>query len=311
MKYPMNNQNGKQSSQSEQSSQSTQSYLCRSFLLIVKEKNEQAYELAKNIKAWLEEKKLSATIIPAFLPEEQLLEYTPNHDLAIVLGGDGTILGVSRRMYKKPLPLIGINFGKVGFLADISPEKWKECLTKLLAGEYNVHKVTPLHFDHFRDDKIIHSGIAMNDVVISRGAVAKSIFIKLAIDDIFITDLHCDGLICSSPLGTTAYTASAHGPLTFPTLDAHILTPISPFAGSFSPLVMPKESTIKIKCLEDRETFITVDGQDSHAVLMNDIICVKSAEHKISLLVSDTRWFWKRLRERGFILPGPGKYTVS
>lgn len=286
-------------------------YPCHSFLLIVKEKNEQAFELAKTIKAWLEEKSLAAAIIPAFLPEEQLLEQTQKHDIAVVLGGDGTILGVSRRMYKKPLPLIGINFGKVGFLADISPEKWQDCFTRLLAGEYKVQNVTPLRFEHIRNNTLIRSGIAMNDVVISRGAVAKSIFIKLQVDDIFITDLHCDGLICSSPLGTTAYTASAHGPLMFPTLDAHILTPISPFAGSFSPLVMPKESTIQITCLEDRETFITVDGQDSHEVLVGDKVCVQSAEHKISLLVSDTRWFWKRLRERGFILPGPGKYTVS
>lgn len=286
-------------------------YACHSFLLIVKEKNELAFELAKTIKAWLEEKKLTVTIIPAFLPEKQLLEHTKAHDLAIVLGGDGTILGVSRRMYKNPLPLIGINFGKVGFLADISPEKWQDCLSRLLAGEYKVQNVTPLQFEHIRENTVIRSGIAMNDVVVSRGAVAKSIFIKLRVDDIFITDLHCDGLICSSPLGTTAYTASAHGPLMFPTLDAHILTPISPFAGSFSPLVMPKESTIQITCLEDRETFITVDGQDSHEVLMGDSIYVQSAEHKISLLVSDTRWFWKRLRERGFILPGPGKYTIS
>lgn len=287
------------------------SYACQSFLLIVKEKNEQAFQLAKTIKTWLEEKGRIAAILPAFLPEEQLLEQTKSHDIAIILGGDGTILGVSRRMYKNPLPLIGINFGKVGFLADISPENWQDSFTKLLAGEYHVQKVTPLHFEHIRNNTVIRSGIAMNDVVISRGAVAKSIFIKLCVDDIFITDLHCDGLICSSPLGTTAYTASAHGPLTFPTLDAHILTPISPFAGSFSPLVMPKESTIQITSLDDRETFITVDGQDSHEVLMGDNIRVQSAEHKIALLVSDTRWFWKRLRERGFILPGPGKYTVS
>ncbi len=149
----------------------------------------------------------------------------------------------------------------------------------------------------------------MNDVVVSRGAVAKSIFIKLCIDDIFLTDLHCDGLICSAPLGATAYAASAHGPLAFPALDAHIVTPISPFAGAFPPLVLPRESSIQITCLEDRETFITIDGQDSYDVRKNDTVLVKSAEHKISMFVSDPRWFWKRLRERGFIMPGPGKYT--
>ena len=97
--------------------------------------------------------------------------------------------------------------------------------------------------------------------------------------------------------------------LAFPALDAHIVTPISPFAGAFPPLVLPRESSIQITCLEDRETFITIDGQDSYDVRKNDTVLVKSAEHKISMFVSDPRWFWKRLRERGFIMPGPGKYT--
>lgn len=282
--------------------------LC-SFLLIVKENNEQAFHLAHTIKAWLEEKKLTASVINAFTEENELLEHTKKHDVAVILGGDGTILGISRRMFKNPIPLIGINFGKVGFLADIPPEKWEECFNSLLNGKYQIQNVTPIHFDHNRNGKIIHSGIAMNDVVVARGAVAKSIYIRLSIDDVFLSNLHCDGLICSAPLGATAYAASAHGPLAFPALDAHILTPISPFAGSFPPLVMPKESTIQITCLEDRETFITVDGQDTYEVLEGDTIFVKSAEHKISMFVSDPRWFWKRLGERGFIMPGPGKYS--
>lgn len=281
----------------------------RSFLLIVKDNNEQAFHLAHIIKAWLEEKNFAASVINAFTEENELLEFTEKHDIAVILGGDGTILGISRRMFKKPIPLIGINFGKVGFLADIPPEKWEESFNNLLNGKYQIQNVTPIHFDHNRNGKIIHSGIAMNDVVVARGAVAKSIYIKLSIDDVFLSNLHCDGLICSAPLGATAYAASAHGPLAFPALDAHILTPISPFAGSFPPLVMPKESTIQITCLEDRETFITVDGQDTYEVLEGDTIFVKSAEHKISMFVSDPRWFWKRLGERGFIMPGPGKYS--
>lgn len=284
-------------------------YVLQNFLLIIKENNKEALQTAKDIKAWLEEKSLSATIVSAFISEEELLKYTETHDIAVILGGDGTILGISRRMYRKPVPLLGINFGKVGFLADIPPENWKEYFKKLLAGAYQIQNVTPLHFEHIRDSRVVNSGIAMNDVVVSRGAVAKSIFIKLCIDDIFLTNLHCDGLICSAPLGATAYAASAHGPLAFPSLDAHIVTPISPFAGAFPPLVLPRESSIQITCLEDRETFITIDGQDSYGVRENDTVLVKSAEHKISMFVSDPRWFWKRLRERGFIMPGPGKYT--
>lgn len=280
-----------------------------SFLLVVKENHEDALHLAQTIKAWLEEKSVSATIINAFIAKKDLLAYTRKHDIAVILGGDGTILGISRNMYEHPIPLVGINFGKVGFLADIAPDKWEEGLNNLLNGKYQIQNVTPIHFDQCRNNHIIHSGIAMNDVVVSRGAVAKSIYINLCIDDVFLSNLHCDGLICSAPLGATAYAASAHGPLAFPALDAHILTPISPFAGSFPPLVMPKESTIQITSLEDRETYITVDGQDVYEVLEGDTVFVKSAEHKISMFVSDPRWFWKRLGDRGFIMPGPGKYS--
>lgn len=280
------------------------------FLLIVKENNKNACDMAEDIKAWLEKKSKKATVINAFVPEKILLDHTRKNDIALILGGDGTILGISRRMYEHPIPLLGINFGKVGFLAEISPFKWQESLENLLSGAYQIQNVTPIHFDHIRGNRIIHSGIAMNDVVIARGAVAKSIYIRLCIDDIFLSDLHCDGLICSAPLGATAYAASAHGPLAFPALDAHILTPISPFAGAFPPLVMPKESTIQITSLENREAFVTVDGQDVYQFLEGDNIFVKSADHKISMFVSDPRWFWKRLRDRGFIMPGPGQYII-
>ncbi len=280
-----------------------------SFLLVVKENNQEAHQTAEEIQSWLQLQQKKSTIVNAFVDEFKLQNLAYQHNIVIVLGGDGTILGISRRLYQIPIPILGINFGKVGFLAEISPENWKEALTNLFNGKYQIQNYTPLHFEHIRDNKIIHSGIAINDVVIARGFVARAIYIALSIDNIFLSDLHCDGLICSAPLGATAYAASSHGPLAFPSLDAHILTPISPFAGAFPPLVMPRESIIQIKVLDNRETAITIDGQDAYHAELNDILNVKSANHKISMLVSDPYWFWKRLGDRGFIMPGPGKYT--
>lgn len=280
-----------------------------SFLLVVKENNKEAQYTAEKIQQWLREINKKSTIVNAFVDEFKLQNLAYQHDIVLVLGGDGTILGISRRLYKIPIPILGINFGKVGFLAEISPENWREALTNLFNGKYQIQNYTPLHFEHIRDNKIIHSGIAINDVVIARGFVARAIYISLSIDNIFLSDLHCDGLICSAPLGATAYAASSHGPLAFPSLDAHILTPISPFAGAFPPLVMPRESIIQIKVLDNRETAITIDGQDAYHAELNDLLNVKSANHKISMLVSDPHWFWKRLGDRGFIMPGPGKYT--
>lgn len=279
------------------------------FLLVVKENNAEAQKTAEEIQVWLQSLQKKATIVNAFVDEFKLQNLAYEHNIVLVLGGDGTILGISRRLYNIAIPILGINFGKVGFLTEISPDSWKEALTDLFAGKYQIQNFTPLHFEHIRDNKIIHSGIAINDVVIARGFVARAIYISLSIDDIFLSDLHCDGLICSAPLGATAYAASSHGPLAFPSLDAHILTPISPFAGAFPPLVMPRESTIQIKVLDDRETAITIDGQDAYHAELNDLLYVRSADHPISMLVSDPYWFWKRLGDRGFIMPGPGKYT--
>ncbi len=278
------------------------------FLILTKEDNFEAFEVGKSIQSWLQAKGKVALLKKLTSSELEVKEMAKQSDIALVLGGDGTMLGVARTLYDFAIPLLGINFGRVGFLTDISPQNWQNSLEKLLQGGYEIQNCTPLWWELVRGNECIYSGIAVNDVVVARSMVAKAISIGLSVDNVFLSELYCDGLICSAPLGATAYAASAHGPLVFPSLDAHVLTPISPFAGSFPPLVLPRESLVKINTLKG-DAVITIDGQVCHSLEFNDVIHVKSASKRISMFVQSQDWFWQRLVERGFIMPGPGKYT--
>lgn len=281
----------------------------QSFLIIIKESNEDATETAQKMALWLEKHHKKVTLISALGHEEELRELAKTSDIALVLGGDGTILGVARQLYGLSIPLLGVNFGRVGFLADIAPHRWEDDFTRLLNGHYQIQNYASLTWAHYRENACLQKGYAINDVVVARGQIAKAIKISLLIDNVFVSTLHCDGLICSAPLGATAYASAAHGPVAFPALDAHILTPISPYAGAFPPLVLPPEALVTIQAHKGNDLGFTVDGQDYYPMMPDDEIRVITAEHKITMYVRDKNWFWKRLRERGFIMPGPGKYS--
>lgn len=281
----------------------------QNFLILVKENNEDAMLLSKEIAAWLKNQGKTVSRGKTRSDKVAARELAKQSDIALILGGDGTMLSVARNLYGVSIPMLGVNFGRVGFLADISPSNWQEPLTSLLNGGYEIQNYTPLSWELFRDSKCIEHGIAINDVVIARAFVAKAIYISISIDNIFLSNLYCDGLICSAPLGATAYAAAAHGPLAFPALNAQILTPICPFAGSFPPLVLPEESFTQIHAQEGGEAALTIDGQDCYSILPNDIIHVRSARYRIPMYVQHPYWFWQRLSERGFITPGPGTYT--
>lgn len=281
----------------------------QTFLVIVKANNNDALLVGNEISTWLKNQGKNVFLEKAMVEKEKIRELAAQSDIALVLGGDGTMLSIARNLYGISIPMLGVNFGRVGFLTDISPKNWQVSLTSLLDGAYEIQNYTTLSWELFRKSECICSGIAINDVVIARGLVAKAINISLSIDNIFLSDLFCDGLICSTPLGATAYAAAARGPLVFPSLDAHSLTPISPFAGSFPPLVLPKESFVQIHARKGGKVAITIDGQLCHQVLPDDIIQVRSARYRTPMYVQHPHWFWQRLTERGFIMPGPGKYT--
>lgn len=291
-----------------------------SMLLIIKEHHAQARETGLAIARWLRERGVDTASVSSRMNSDALREAGQHADAALVLGGDGAMLGAARALADLDVPLLGINFGRVGFLTEVPSESWRPWLEALFAGEYQEQRHTALAWKVLRalpgaaqataPMVEIAGGWAINDVVAARGEVARAVTLDLMVDDIFLSRLRCDGVIVSAPLGATAYAASSRGPLAFPSLDAQLVTAISPFAGAFPPLVLPAATPVTLTAAgENDDVHLTVDGQESMALSPGDNIVVRGVPGQVPLLVRDPHWYLRRLGERGFILPGPGSYA--
>lgn len=160
-------------------------------------------------------------------------------DLAVVIGGDGTMLGFAREMARHGVPLLGINQGRLGFITDIPIERWRESLAPVLAGDYEVEPRAMLEGAVLRDGESIFSGLALNDVVVSRGGTSGMVELKISVDEQFVANMRADGIIVASPTGSTAYALSAGGPIMHPSIAGWLLAPIAPHTLSNRPIVLP------------------------------------------------------------------------
>lgn len=294
-------------------------FIPRSLLIVVKAHNAEAMREAREIAAWLHERGIVSRLVPSAAsspespPEQRVFDaaQADGMDAALILGGDGTMLGVGRALQPRTIPLLGVNFGKVGFLTEISSQNWKPHLQALLDGEFKVQGHSALHWALVRKSgEEGGNGWAVNDVVFARGNVARAVTVDLFVDDVFMSRLRCDGIILSTALGSTAYAASAGGPLVFPALNAAMITPVCPFAGAFPPLVLPSPTCIRLTAVQSTDqVFVTVDGQEHLPVMSGDDLLVHGETDRMPLLVRDPRWYLRRLGQRGFILPGPGSYA--
>ncbi len=221
-------------------------------------------------------------------------------DLAIVIGGDGTILNAVRSLAHAHVPLLGINVGRLGFLADISPEKLETSLNEILNGSYREEQRFLLEMQVFRDNKLIFEGDAFNDVVVHIRDVARMIEFETRINDEFVNHQRADGIVVSTPTGSTAYALSSGGPILHATLDAITLVPISPHTLSSRPLVVHADSQINILICNTKEGIAqaTCDGHLSTDVLVGDHIKVKRKQDKITLLHPKQYSYFEILRAK-------------
>ncbi|MCK4833384.1 MAG: NAD(+) kinase [Gammaproteobacteria bacterium] len=221
-------------------------------------------------------------------------------DLAIVVGGDGTILNAVRSLSHTQVPLLGINVGRLGFLADISPEELEASLDDVLAGSYREEQRFLLEMQVIRDNKVIFEGDAFNDVVVHIRDVARMIEFETRIDDEFVNHQRADGIVVSTPTGSTAYALSAGGPILHATLDAITLVPISPHTLSSRPLVVQADSQIKILICNTKDGIAqaTCDGHLSTDVHVGDHIKIKRKADKIILLHPKQHSYFEILRAK-------------
>ena len=205
-------------------------------------------------------------------------------DLAVVVGGDGTMLGIARELARHDIPLIGINQGRLGFITDIPVGQYREVLAPMLAGEHEEEHRSMLEGDVWRDGARIFEGLSMNDVVVSRGATASMVELKIDIGDEFVANLRADGLIVASPTGSTAYALSAGGPILHPALGGWVLVPIASHTLSNRPIVLPDAGEIRIEIVAGRDASANFDMQSLASLLHGDQVRVRRSEFKVRFL---------------------------
>lgn len=228
---------------------------------------------------------------------------TPAHigqhaDIAIVVGGDGTMLGIARQLAPYDVPLIGINQGRLGFMADIPIDGMLTVLADMLAGNYETEFRSLLEGCVTRDGESIFSAPAFNDVVVSRGAGAGMIELRVEVDGHFMYNQRSDGLIVSTPTGSTAYSLSAGGPLLHPSLGGVVLVPIAPHALSNRPIVVPDSSEIVIEVVSGRDTSVNFDMQSFASILLHDRIHIKRSEHRVTFMHPKGWNYYDTLRKK-------------
>jgi len=220
-------------------------------------------------------------------------------DLAIVVGGDGTLLNAARSLAESGIAVLGVNLGRLGFLVDVSPEDMTWQLEKILAGEFMEEHRTLLHATVTRNDDVLSETAALNDVVVHKKDVARMIELDTWIDDYFVNTNRSDGLIISTPTGSTAYALSGGGPILHPKLDAITLVPICPHTLSNRPLVVHDESVIKIIIHKGTlEATVSCDGQISHTLEAGDHITIRKHDHPLRLLHPQGHDYFAILRKK-------------
>ncbi len=205
-------------------------------------------------------------------------------DLGVVVGGDGTMLGIARELARHNLPLVGINQGRLGFITDVPLEQYRETLQSMVAGDYEEEHRAMIEGGIWRDGEKIFDGLSLNEVVVSRGATASMVELRIDIGDEFVANLRADGLIVSSPTGSTAYALSAGGPIMHPGIGGLLLVPIAPHTLSNRPIVLPDDKDIRIQVVAGRDASASFDMQSLASLLHGDQVRVRRSAHKVRFL---------------------------
>ena len=205
-------------------------------------------------------------------------------DVAVVVGGDGTMLGIARRLARHGTPMVGINQGRLGFMTDVPLDDYAATLAPILAGEFENEHRSMLEGAVWRDRAVVFEGYAMNDVVVSRSVASSMVELKIDIGDEFVANLRADGLIVSSPTGSTAYALSAGGPILHPGIKGWVLVPIAPHDLSNRPIVLPDTGEVRVEVVAGRDASVSFDMQSLASLLHGDCVSVRRSQHQIRFL---------------------------
>ena len=205
-------------------------------------------------------------------------------DLGLVVGGDGTMLGIGRQLARHGVPLIGINQGRLGFITDIPLEDYQTTLIPMLGGAYEEDHRSLMHARVMRGGECVFDALAMNDVVVNRGATTGMVQLRVEVDGKFVANQRADGLIIATPTGSTAYSLSAGGPLLHPSIPGWVLVPIAPHTLTNRPIVLADAAEIAIEIVAGRDVSANFDMQSLASLQLGDRIVVQRSEHRVRFL---------------------------
>lgn len=221
-------------------------------------------------------------------------------DFVITLGGDGTVLFAARGAAKDSIPVFPVNLGEFGFIAGVQPDEWEKSLEDFLRGDLKTIRRTMLFAEVIRDGKKIADYQALNDIVVSAKSAAQTISMDISVNGSALGRFKADGAIVSSPTGSTAYSASAGGPIVGPDLDALVFTPLNPFSLSARPIVFSTQALLSVQLIpsRNRDAILTVDGQKPVDLKDFDIIQIKKSEHDAILAGTSVEKFYNALHNK-------------
>jgi NAD+ kinase len=278
--------------------------------LVAKQRVDAAAGVLAELAAWLEARHIAVVFETetAKLANLRAAKTTSKEDLPtacdliVLLGGDGTLIGMARRIARAAadVPIAGVNFGSLGFLTEITLDELYATLEAVLAGTAEIEERMMLHAHTVRGGGLFTDEIVLNDVVITKAALSRIIELSVSVDDQHVMRVRADGLIVATPTGSTAYNLAAGGPVVHPVVDAVLLTPIAPHMLTNRPLVVSGPSQIRVEpdMNGGDEVFVTFDGQSGHALQPGDAITIRRAERPLRLVRSSSRTYFDVLRQK-------------
>lgn len=278
--------------------------------IVVKPKDEAARQTACELAEWLEKRGIALVGKPHEEAERvdsaqcgidptEVERFKVDADLIVVLGGDGTMISTARLTGKRETLVLGINYGSLGYLTEFRIEEMYSALESILAGDYGIDSRVMLDVEHLRGGERLASGRVLNDVVINKAVLARIIEIEVDLNDQFVNSFRADGLIVSTPTGSTAYNLSAGGPIVYPTMNAVVLTPICPFTLTNRPIVMPDNAAINLHLKNESDgVVLTLDGQVGYSMQVGDTVSIRKSETNFNLVQPSNRNYFDVLRNK-------------
>jgi NAD+ kinase len=282
--------------------------------VVVKPNHAEAFATACELAVWLKERgiatvgeplsqaekfteKIESDAVCTVITDES--ERLGEADLLVVLGGDGTMIATARLIGERDIPVLGINYGSLGYLTDFRIEEMFAALERILTGDYSLDQRVALRVEHLRGTEVLSSNRVLNDVVINKAALARIIEIEVRFNGLYVNAFRSDGLIVATPTGSTAYNLSAGGPIVFPSMNALVVTPICPFTLSNRPIVVPDDADIELLLkTPDEEVVLTLDGQVGFQLQAGDVVKIRKSKNSFKLVQPPNRNYFDVLRDK-------------